>query len=112
MGGLTIDENLITVCNECHASFDPHYRPELFWLPDGQVSRALERHSTDAHNQGVQAYRRISARVFEARSDSGWFVAPGTICRSCDCRVCGSWNSHRSSSAVNVAGQPEHQMRS
>ena len=70
MGGLTIDENLITVCNECHASFDPHYRPELFWLPDGQVSRALERHSTDAHNQGVQAYRRISARVFEARSDS------------------------------------------
>ena len=70
MGGLTIDENLNTVCNECHASFDPHYQPNLFWLPDGHASRALERHSTDAHSQGVQAYRRISARVSEARSAS------------------------------------------
>ena len=66
MGGLTIDENLITVCKECHDSFDPHYQPGLFWLPDGLVSRALEQHSTDAHNHGVEAYRRLSARVFEA----------------------------------------------
>ena len=65
-GGLTIDENLITVCNECHESFDPHYQPGLFWLPDGHASRALERHATDAHNQGLEAYRRLSARVFEA----------------------------------------------
>lgn len=69
MGGLTIEENLITVCNECHNSFDPHYQPGLFWLPDGHARRALERNSTDAHNRGVEAYRRLAARVFEARAD-------------------------------------------
>ena len=66
MGGLTIDENLITVCHECHVGFDPHHQPGLFWLPDGHASRALEQHSTDAHYQGVAAYRRRSARMFEA----------------------------------------------
>ena len=70
MGGLTIDENLIAVCNECHDSFDPHYQPWLFWLPDGHASSSLEQHSTDAHNQRVEAYRRSSARVFEALADS------------------------------------------
>ena len=30
MGGLTIDVNLVTVCNECHNNFDPHYHPGLF----------------------------------------------------------------------------------
>ena len=74
-GGLTIEENLITVCNECHNSFDPHDQPGLFWLPDGHASRALERHSTDAHNHGVEAYRRISARVFEALADSAGTTA-------------------------------------
>lgn len=70
MGGLTIDENLITVCNECHNSFDPHYQPGLFWLPDGHARGALQQRSADAHNQRVEAYRRIAARVFEARVDS------------------------------------------
>lgn len=70
MGGPTIDENLLTVCNECHRSFDPHYQPWLFWLPDGHAMRALGQHSTDAHNQRVEAYRRLAARVVEARADS------------------------------------------
>lgn len=70
MGGLTIDENLITVCNECHNSFDPHYQPGLFWLPDGPARRALRQRSTDAHNKGVEAYRRLAARAFEALADS------------------------------------------
>ena len=70
MGGLTIDENLITVCNECHNSFDPHHQPGLFWLPDGPASRTLKQRSTDAHNKGVEAYRRLAGRVFEARADS------------------------------------------
>lgn len=60
------DENLIAVCHECHVGFDPHYQPGLFWLPDGHAGRALEQHSTDAHNQRVKAYRRLSAGVFEA----------------------------------------------
>lgn len=65
-GGPTIDENLITVCRECNMSFGSEFEPGLFWLPDGHASRALEQHSTDAHNQRVKAYRRVSARVFEA----------------------------------------------
>ena len=31
---------------------DPHYQLGESSLPDGHVSRALERHVTDAHNQG------------------------------------------------------------
>jgi len=77
MGGPTIDENLITVCNECHDSFDPHYQPGLFWLPNGHASRALERQSTDAHDQRVKAYRRLAARVFEAFADSADSSRPG-----------------------------------
>ena len=65
-GGPTIDENLITVCRECNMSFGSQFQPGLFWLPDGHASRALEQHSTDAHNQRVEVYRRLSARVFEA----------------------------------------------
>lgn len=69
MGGPTIEENLLTVCNECHRSLDPHYQPGLFWLPDGHASTALKQHSTDAHNQRVEAFRRLAARVFEARAN-------------------------------------------
>lgn len=70
-GGPTIDENLITVCHECNMSFGSQFHPELFWLPDGHASRALERHSTEAHNQGVEAYRRFAARAFEALARRG-----------------------------------------
>ncbi len=73
MGGPTIDENLLTVSNECHRSFNPHYQPGLFWLPDGHASRALEQHSTDAHNQHqrLEAYRRLAAHAFEALAAAG-----------------------------------------
>lgn len=64
-GGPTIDENLITVCRECNMSFGSQFQPRLFWLPDGHASRALAQHSTDAHNQGVEAYRRLAASAFE-----------------------------------------------
>lgn len=47
-------------------SFGSKFHPELFWLPDGHASRALEQQSTDAHNQQIVAYRRLAARAFEA----------------------------------------------
>ncbi len=30
--GLTTEENLITICDTCHAGLEPHYRPDLFDL--------------------------------------------------------------------------------
>ena len=58
MGGLTIDENLITLCHTCHEGLDPHYKPELFWLPGGHVDRMIARQSADAFHEGVETYRR------------------------------------------------------
>lgn len=31
-GGLTIDENLITLCSTCHRGLDPHFDPDLYDL--------------------------------------------------------------------------------
>ena len=63
MGGLTIDENLITLCHTCHEGLDPHDKPTLFWLPGGHVDRMTARESAEAFRYGVEAYRReVAAR--------------------------------------------------
>lgn len=63
MGGLTIDENLITLCHTCHEGLDPHNKPELFWLPGGHVDRMVARQSADVFHEEVEAYRRhVAAR--------------------------------------------------
>ena len=69
-GGLTIDENLITLCHTCHGGLDPHDKPGLFWLP-GHRDRMLKSESLDAYRNGVEAYRRQAAQRLDAlRGDS------------------------------------------
>lgn len=64
-GGLTVDDNLITLCRGCHESLDPHDQPWLFWYSDGSIRRALDRSSTEAHDKGVEAYRQLAARAMD-----------------------------------------------
>ena len=68
-GGLTIDENLITLCHTCHAGLDPHYNPGLFWLRGGHVDRALRAEAPDAFCEGVETYRLRVAPAFDALAE-------------------------------------------
>ena len=63
-GGLTIDENLITLCHTCHGGLDPHEKLSLFWLP-GHSDRMLENESLDAFRNGVENYRRYVAETID-----------------------------------------------
>ncbi len=65
-GGLTIDENLITLCHTCHEGLDPHEDLTLFFLPGGHVDRALEKETHAAFIAGVDSYRRHIAPQFES----------------------------------------------
>jgi hypothetical protein len=69
-GGLTIDENLITLCHTCHEGLEPHEELALFWLPGGHVDRALEEETTKAFRQGVAEYRRHVSPLFGALKSS------------------------------------------
>ena len=64
-GGLTADENLITLCRGCHEGLDPHDQPWLFWYTDGPLRRAIDRLSTEAHDERVENYRRLAAKEIE-----------------------------------------------
>ena len=65
-GGITIDENLIALCQTCHMGLDPHDKPVLFWLPGGHVCKMVENETADAFHEGVEVYRRRAIKMFEA----------------------------------------------
>ena len=65
-GGLTIDENLITLCHTCHDGLEPHEDLLLFWLPGGHVDHALSHETVTVFEKGVESYRQHVRRVFEA----------------------------------------------
>lgn len=64
-GGPTVDENLITLCRGCHEGLDPHDQPWLFWYTNGPMRRAIEKLNTEAHDKGVENYRRLAARAID-----------------------------------------------
>jgi len=70
-GGLTIDENLITLCSECHQSLDPHFQPELFFLPDGPYTKSHEQEIAATHGGGAEAHRRRVASLLDKLAGSG-----------------------------------------
>ncbi|MCY4175367.1 MAG: HNH endonuclease [Acidimicrobiaceae bacterium] len=69
-GGLTIDENLITLCHTCHRGLDPHCELGLFWLPGGHGDRALRAETPDVFHECVETYRGRVAPVFDALAKS------------------------------------------
>lgn len=64
-GGLTIDENLITLCSECHQSLDPHFQPDLFLLPDGPYEKRHAQETAATHRGGAEAHRRRVASLLD-----------------------------------------------
>jgi len=63
-GGLTQDENLITLCHTCHRGLDPHEDLSLYLVPGGQVDRALAAHDGESHELAVERYRELVRRVY------------------------------------------------
>ena len=70
-GGLTIDENLITLCSECHQSLDPHFQRDLFFLPDGPYRKSQEQETAATHCGGAEAHRRRVASLLDDLAGRG-----------------------------------------
>ncbi len=69
-GGLTEDDNLVTICQTCHDGLDPHYDPELFSmigintiLPDPGTSEEYRRGVTNYRKLSVPAYKELYNRL-------------------------------------------------
>lgn len=67
--GPTLDENLITLCQDCHRSLDPHYQPDLYWATGGPLSSAIESENAETHRREVENYRRLVARKLDSLPD-------------------------------------------
>ena len=70
-GGLTIDENLITLCSGCHQSLDPHFQWDLFLLPDGPFNKIYEQETAATHPGGAEEHRRRVASLLDDLADRG-----------------------------------------
>ena len=70
-GGLTIDENLITLCSECHQSLDPHFQWDLFLLPDGPYEKIHEQETAATHPGGAEGHRRRVASLLDDLAGRG-----------------------------------------
>jgi len=56
-GGLTEDQNLITLCQTCHKGLDPHGDISLFELLDPEAFRPDLERKRQKHLEGVRYYR-------------------------------------------------------
>ena len=70
-GGLTIDENLITLCSECHQSLDPHFQWDLFLLPDGPYEKSHAQETAATHPGGAEKHRRRVASLLDDLAGRG-----------------------------------------
>jgi len=59
-GGVTEDENLITICHTCHEGLDPHYEINLFGLLPESGSLVYTESARKIHIEGVKRYRKES----------------------------------------------------
>ncbi len=62
-GGLTQDENLITLCHTCHKGLDPHYNPKLFDLISSTRTENNSEQSSEQYWQGVQQYHKAMTKM-------------------------------------------------
>jgi hypothetical protein len=60
--GLTIEENLITLCHTCHAGLDPHFRPQLFDLLPEEPDRPRFPASSSDYLKRVGLYQKAILR--------------------------------------------------
>jgi HNH endonuclease len=62
-GGLTDDDNLITLCHTCHTGLDPHWDESLFYLANGHLDRALHELREPEFQASVQRYRQLASKL-------------------------------------------------
>lgn len=59
-GGVTDDDNLITICHTCHEGLDPHYEINLFGLLSESRKLIDVQSLRKTHIEGVKRYRKES----------------------------------------------------
>jgi len=64
-GGLTEDDNLITLCDTCHSGLDPHEEHSLFFLLDSERPNLDINKNRQEYYEGVHRYREIAQQMFE-----------------------------------------------
>lgn len=62
-GGLTIDENLISLCYKCHGRLRPHSQPELFLGPGSPAKTQREKETAATHEGGIEGHRQRVTRL-------------------------------------------------
>ncbi len=63
-GGLTEDENLVTLCDTCHNGLQPHEEPSLFKLLDPDAFQPNLSKRQNEYREGVRLYREFAKRMF------------------------------------------------
>lgn len=64
-GGLTEEENLLTLCETCHDGLDPHCNPGLYeYVPNASLGDFLDRERRD-YDEGVDRYRARVASLLQ-----------------------------------------------
>jgi rubredoxin len=61
-GGITDQDNLITLCSTCHDGLDPHYEMQLFNLINISMLQDVMIDSDD-YREGVMLYRKVSVKA-------------------------------------------------
>ncbi len=61
--GLTVEENLITLCHTCHAGLDPHFRPQLYELLPEDPDRPRFPASSSDYLKRVGLYQKAILRT-------------------------------------------------
>lgn len=74
-GGLTEEENLITLCDTCHKGLQPHEELSLFELlnPDAFLPDPFKK--KEKYHEGVRLYRDLAMQMFLQLENSGQATA-------------------------------------
>ena len=62
-GGVTLEDNLMTICGTCHSGLEPHFERQLFDLMGLSIGTAQEH--VARHNAGVVRYRQLVKHTLE-----------------------------------------------
>jgi hypothetical protein len=70
-GGITQDDNLITLCHTCHKGLDPHYNPKLFDLISSTRTQIGAEQLSEQYGQGVRQYQETMTKMLSGEADVG-----------------------------------------
>jgi hypothetical protein len=68
-GGITREENLVTLCKLCHRGLNPHFDASLFELVESSAKRVdaiIDRHKI-SYNDGIKQYQKNVQNIYKKR---------------------------------------------